>query len=206
VGIKGAIAIAVAVILIAASLPYVYQIRRRQVVPTLSTWIILVVATNLNVASYLVATRVDVLSGILGLADALVCWLILIVTMLAAGFKVQWQTFEKYYLIASGVIVLFWLISRSAFITNLLMQLLITVGCSATTQSLLTADENHESFLFWGMVLVAATLSLYPAAVDGNPLALIYSIRSLVVICVILSLMCRLHSKTRAMRRLEPQQ
>lgn len=205
-GIKGAIAIAVAVILIAASLPYVYQIRRRQVVPTLSTWIILVVATNLNVASYLVATRVDVLSGILGLADALVCWLILIVTMLAAGFKVQWQTFEKYYLIASGVIVLFWLISRSAFITNLLMQLLITVGCSATTQSLLTADENHESFLFWGMVLVAATLSLYPAAVDGNPLALIYSIRSLVVICVILSLMCRLHSKTRAMRRLEPQQ
>lgn len=205
-GIKGAIAIAVAVILIAASLPYVYQIRRRQVVPTLSTWIILVVATNLNVASYLVATRVDVLSGILGLADALVCWLILIVTMLAAGFKVQWQTFEKYYLIASGVIVLFWLISRSAFITNLLMQLLITVGCSATIQSLLTADENHESFLFWGMVLVAATLSLYPAAVDGNPLALIYSIRSLVVICVILSLMCRLHSKTRAMRRLEPQQ
>jgi hypothetical protein len=206
VGIKGAIAIAVAVILIAASLPYVYQIRRRQVVPTLSTWIILVVATNLNVASYLVATRVDVLSGILGLADALVCWLILIVTMLAAGFKVQWQTFEKYYLIASGVIVLFWLISRSAFITNLLMQLLITVGCSATIQSLLTADENHESFLFWGMVLVAATLSLYPAAVDGNPLALIYSIRSLVVICVILSLMCRLHSKTQAMRRLEPQQ
>jgi len=194
---KGYIAIAVAVILIAASLLYGYQIARRHVVPTLSTWIIFVVATNLNVASYLVATHGDVVSGALGLTDALVCWGILLVTVLSTGFKMQWQTFEKYYLIASGVIVVFWTISRSAFITNVLMQLLITVGCSATIQSLLYADENHESFLFWGLVLVAATLSLYPAAVDGNLLALIYAIRSIVIVGVILSLMLRVHSKTR---------
>src|SRR5262249_232388 len=97
--------------------------------------------------------------------------------------------------------VLFWMISRSAFITNLLMQLLITVGCSATIQSLLYANENHESFLFWGLVLVAATLSLYPAAVDGNLLSLIYSLRSIVIVCVILSLMFRLHRKTRVLLR-----
>jgi hypothetical protein len=36
-GMKGYIASAVAVILIAASLPYGYQISRRQVLPTLST-------------------------------------------------------------------------------------------------------------------------------------------------------------------------
>ena len=200
---KSSIAIAVAVILSAASLPYVYQIRRRQVSPTLSTWIIVVVATNLNVVSYLVATRVDLLSGVLGVTDALVCWFILIVTVISTGFTIQFRTFEKYYLTTSGVIVLFWLISRSAFLTNLLMQLLITVGCCATIQSLLYATENHESFLFWGLVLVAATLSLYPAAVDGNPLALIYSIRSMVVVGVILSLMIRLHRKTRA--RLRPE-
>ena len=101
-GMKGYIAIAVAVILIAASLPYMYQISRRQVVPTLSTWIILVVATSLNSASYLVATRWDVLSGTLGLTDALVCWCILIVAVVSAGVRMQWQTFEKYYLTASG--------------------------------------------------------------------------------------------------------
>ena len=200
---KSFIAIAVAVILIAASLPYMYQISRRQVVPTLSTWIILVVATSLNSASYLVATRWDVLSGTLGLTDALVCWCILIVTIVSAGVKMQWQTFEKYYLTASGVIVLFWMISRTAFITNLLMQILITVGCSATIQSLLYANENPESFLYWGLVLVAVTLSLYPAAVEGNLLALIYSIRSIVIVCVILSLMFRVHRKTRVM--LHPQ-
>lgn len=194
---KGYIAIAVAVILIAASLPYVYQISRRQVLPTLSTWIILAIATSLNVASYLVATRVDVISGVLGLTDALVCWFILIVTMMSAGLKMQFQTFEKYYLAGAGVIVLFWIVSRSAFITNLLMQFLITIGCSSTIQSLLYADENHESFIFWGLVLVAASLSLYPAAVDGNLLAVIYSIRSIVILCVILSLMLRLPRKTR---------
>ena len=93
---KGYIAIAVAVILIAASLPYGYQISRRQVLPTLSTWFILVVATSLNVVSYLVATRADVLSGALGLTDAFVCWFILIVTVRSTGVKMQWQTFEKY--------------------------------------------------------------------------------------------------------------
>jgi hypothetical protein len=194
---KGYMAIAVAVVLIAASLPYMYQISRRQVLPTLSTWIILVVATSLNVASYLVATRVDVISGVLGLTDALVCWFILIVTVISSGLKMQFQTFEKYYLIGAGVIVLFWIVSRNAFITNLLMQLLITIGCSSTIQSLLYANENHESFIFWGLVLVAASLSLYPAAVDGNLLAVIYSIRSIVILCVILSLMLRLHRKTR---------
>lgn len=199
---KDAIAIAVAVILIAASLPYVYQISRRQVLPTLSTWIILVVATNLNVASYLIATRVDVISGVLGLTDALVSWFILIVTVIAAGLKVQFQTFEKHYLTGAGVIVLFWIVSRNAFITNLLMQVLITIGCSSTIQSLLYADENRESFIFWGLVLVAVSLSLYPAAVDGNLLALIYSIRSIVVVCVMLSLMLRLHINTRG--RLQP--
>ena len=74
-------------------------------------------------------------------------------------------------------------------------------GCSATIQRLLYANENHESFLFWGLVLVAATLSLYPAAVDGNLLALIYSIRSIIIVCVILSLMFRLQSKTRGLLR-----
>ena len=197
---KGYIAIAVAVILIAASLPYGYQISRRHALPTFSTWLILAVATSLNVASYLVATRGDVLSGALGLTDALVCWCILIVTVLSTGVKLQWQTFEKYYLTASGVIVVFWMLSRSAFTTNVLMQLLITVGCSATIQRLLYANENDESFLFWGLVLVAATLSLYPAAVDGN-LALIYSIRSIIIVCVILSLMFRLQSKTRGLLR-----
>ena len=198
---KGYIAIAVAVILIAASLPYGYQISRRHVLPTLSTWLILVVATSLNVASYLVATRGDVLSGALGLTDALVCWCILIVTVLSTGVKLQWQTFEKYYLTASGVIVVFWMLSRSAFSTNVLMQLLITVGCSATIQRLLYTNENYESFLFWGLVLVAATLSLYPAAVDGNLLALIYSIRSIIIVCVFLSLLFRLQSKSRGLLR-----
>ena len=200
---KGYMAIAVAVVLIAASLPYMYQISRRQVLPTLSTWIILVVATSLNVVSYLVATRVDIISGVLGLTDALVCWFILIVTVMSAGLKMQFQTFEKYYLTGAGVIVLFWIVSRSAFITNLLMQLLITIGCSSTIQSLLYANENHESFIFWGLVLVAASLSLYPAAVDGNLLAVIYSIRSIVILCVILSLMLRLHRKTRVVLRPE---
>jgi hypothetical protein len=200
---KGYAAIAVAVILVVASLPYVYQIARRQVWPTLSTWIILVVATSLNVASYLVATGVDVLSGILGVTDALVSWVILIVTVRSAGFKLQLQAFEKYYLAVAGVIVLFWMVSRDAFVTNLLMQLLITMGCSATIQRLLCATENHESFLFWGLSLIAVTISLYPAAVDGNLLAVLYSIRSVVIVSVILLLMLRLHSNTRVKLRPE---
>lgn len=200
---KGYAAIAVAVILSTASIPYMYQIARRQVSPTLSTWIIFVVATSLNVASYLVATRVDVLSGVLGVTDALVSWVILIVTVRSTGFKLQLQAFEKYYLTGAGVLVLFWIVSRDAFLTNLLMQLLLTMGCASTIQRLLSATENHESFLFWGLCLIATVISLYPAAVDGNLLAVLYSIRSLVIIGVILLLMLRLHSNARAKLRPE---
>jgi hypothetical protein len=83
------------------------------------------------------------------------------------------------------------------------MQLLLTMGCASTIQRLLSATEHHESFLFWGLCLIATVISLYPAAVDGNLLAVLYSIRSLVIIGVILLLMLRLHSNARAKLRPE---
>lgn len=63
---KNAIAIVVALILIAASLPYGYHIARGHLVPTRSSRIIFVVATSLQAASYLVATGGNGLSGALG--------------------------------------------------------------------------------------------------------------------------------------------
>ena len=148
-------------------------------------------------ASYLVATHVDIISGVLGLTDALVCWFILIAVAMSVGFKIRLKAFEKYYLLGALLIVMFWMVSSNAFVTNILLQLLITTGCSSTIQSLLYADDNQESFVFWGLVLLAAALSLYPATVDGNLLALIYSVRSIVILCVILALMFRLHRKQR---------
>lgn len=63
---KAAIAMAVAIILVAASLPYGYHIARGHVVPALSTWMIFGVATSLQATSYLVATGGAILSRALG--------------------------------------------------------------------------------------------------------------------------------------------
>jgi len=198
-GAKEIVAAIVFMLMLSANAQYIVQIIRKKISPTLSTWIMFSTATALNAASYLKATDGDVVSGVLGLSDAMICFLIVISIVVFTRQKTRFKPFEKYYLLAAGVVVLFWLISVDAFTTNLLVQLLILVGYFPTVQNLLAAEKNPESFVAWGLVLLASMVSLYPAISGDKVLAIIYSIRSMVMVSFVLILMYRL--KTRKERQ-----
>ena len=186
---KEYVAILVFVIMIATGCRYAYQIIKCQISPTLSTWIMFSVATCLNVLSYLVATEMDILSGVLGITDAIAC-LMIVIAMVAFGKSgLKFKPFERYYLLGSSFIVLFWVLSNNAFHTNLLVQCLIFLGYFPTFQSLITSKETTESFSAWGLNLSAGIISLYPAIKGGNLLSTVYSIRTIVMVSLVLIIM-----------------
>ena len=195
--IKEILGILVIFLLLPTYVIYVMQIFKKEVKPTLSTWIIFSAATAINAISYLVATEIDYLSGVFLLTDAVSCSIICLMSVIFNRSSVKFKPFEKYYLFTASMVVIFWFFTHNAFISNLLIQGLILVAFFPTAQNMITSKENTESFTLWTVELLASAISLYPAMVDGNLLSTIYSFRCCAEISVLLLIMRHYHLKNK---------
>ena len=111
------------------------------------------------------------------------------VAIWGSGRRFYFRPFEKKYLIGAMGIVIFWIASNDAFISNLLVQILICVGYFPTIQNLITAKRNTESFFAWSVTLAACMVALYPAIFGGNLLSVVYAGRAIVMVSAVLCLM-----------------
>lgn len=172
------VALLMALIVIAASLAYVYYIIKGKVEPTKSTWIIFTILLGMNVISFFSA-KIDWVSGIYGIADFFNVILITMATFIHSRKKVVFKEFEKYYLIGIACCVLFWIITGSPFKTNLFVQSLMTVGYIATVHNIILAKETTEPKLCWSIWTIGSLPALYLAIGKNNTLSIIYATRSL---------------------------
>jgi CDP-diglyceride synthetase len=189
----------IALVTIAFAVRYTYQIRKGEISPTLSTWIIFLLGTGLSLTTYAIAERRDFASGILNTMDVVAVTVILIATIIWGQRAVRFKPFEKWYLVGIAAIVTYGLLSGDAWASNVFTQVLISVGYIPTIQNLLTEKRNVESFTGWGCAVVAGLIALYPAIVDGNSLAILYALRTVVFVSGIMSVMVyyELRSKER---------
>lgn len=192
----------VALIVVLFTARYAYQVYRKEIGPALSTWLIVLTGVLLSFATYVAAEDKDIKSGILNTVDLVAALTIASSVMLWGNVSgIRFKPFEKKYLIGAGAIVVFWIISKNAFISNLLVQILLIIGYIPTIQNLITEKRNTESFSAWLAMLAAGVIALYPAIVGGNTLAIIYTSRSTFVVSVILTFMTFYHVRTSQKRR-----
>lgn len=156
--------------------------------PTLSTWLMFLVATSLSASSYL-ATKKDFISGVLILGDTINCIVVVSAILYFSGFKLKFRPFEKCCLAVGVFIGIFWYLSGDALLTNLMVQVLISVGYAPTFYNLIVLRKNTESFSLWIMGLTTSLVSF--VFVRGNFLATVYSSRSACLTAVILFLMVK---------------
>ncbi|MBI5732841.1 hypothetical protein HY967_02695 [Candidatus Jorgensenbacteria bacterium] len=168
---------------------YIIQIVRHEVAPTLSSWMMWVFATGLNVSSYLVASDQDVLSGTYLIVDAIGCVLIVGAVILWSYQGFVLKPFERYYLMVAVGIGIFWWLSHDAFMTNVLVQGLIALGYAPTVHNIVASKKHSESYVTWLFFLAASSVAIYLASEGGRVLALIYAIRGTVMILLLLALM-----------------
>jgi hypothetical protein len=179
----------VIVVIIIFTANYSYQIWRRHIIPTLSTWITFVVGTGLSFSTYVIAANWDIRSGINNTADFAEVLIILVATLCWGKHEMRLRPFEKWYLSGVAAIVFYGFVSGNAWNSNILTQVLITIGYIPTMHNLIQQKKNTESFFPWSCALIASTLSLYPALSEGNKLAVIYSTRAVVSLILLLALM-----------------
>jgi hypothetical protein len=188
--------VAVAVCMLTYPAIYIYQIRKRLIHPTLSTWIIFQFGTIISLVTYAIAEHRDFKSGILNTMDTLAVFLIIIAMVIWGDRKLLIKRFEKWYLFGLGLIVSYGLITGNAWNSNVFAQVLITVGYIPTFHNMIISKRNSESFLAWSCVWSAGFFSIPPAVINGNSLATIYAIRNVVSVSANLTLMLFYHFKS----------
>jgi len=183
------VTILIPLIMLVFSISYGYQITKGKVKPAISTWLIMFVGIFLSYITYLIASGWNFVAGILNFADLLAVIIILFSILIFSKTKLGFKPFEKVYLFIAGAITLFWLLTKKAFVSNLLTQALIWVGYFPTIQKLLEEKKNTESYFSWSLALLAGILSLFPTIKTGNILSSIYVFRTIVMVTIILILM-----------------
>lgn len=179
----------VAIVMIAGALRYIYQIWKREISPTLSTWVIFLFGTGLSLTTYAIAEHHDFRSGILNMMDVASVAMILFATFVWGNRAVHFRPFEKWYLGGIGAIISYGFIFGDAWGSNIFAQVLIGIGYIPTAHKLFAEKKNTESFTTWSLAGVAGFLGLYPAMVDGNSLAMLYAIRTIILVSGLLALM-----------------
>ncbi|OGY42094.1 MAG: hypothetical protein A2Y67_04240 [Candidatus Buchananbacteria bacterium RBG_13_39_9] len=181
-------ALVVSFLTILGNVKYLKGIIQGQVIPTKATWIIFCTVTSLSVSSFL-TVRFDLVSGAGVVTDFSVASLVLLTTLIKfRREKLRLNSFEKYYLLAACGCLVFWLLSSNPFVTNILVQMLLTLGYIPTIHNILVTKRSTESKFAWSMWILATVLSFYPALVNHNFLALIYASRGLVMGSTVLAL------------------
>lgn len=177
-----------------AAASYIYQIKRKfdgkerdGVTPALSTWIIFFLGTILSFVTYLIAEEHDFRSGILIVIDTIVSSAILSSVIVWGNRTKRLNLFEKWFLVGIGLIIVYGTISGNAWNSNIFAQILISIGYIPTFQKLITQKKNTESYAMWGFSMIGGYLGIYPAI--GRPLAVLYSIRTIISVSAVLSLM-----------------
>ncbi|MFA6495260.1 MAG: hypothetical protein WC246_03140 [Candidatus Paceibacterota bacterium] len=160
--------------------------------PTIATWIVFEVAVILSIATYLATKKHSLVDNIANTVDVIATSIVFATIAYKNGLTSRFSTFDMLCLCGAGAITLFWVSCKRHTAANMATQLLLIVGYLPTIRTLWTSGVNPESFAVWGVVLITAIVSLYPAIRAKNRLAIVYATRAAVSATVVLVLMLRI--------------
>jgi hypothetical protein len=175
---------------------YLFRLHLKLIEPTPAMWCMFATGTAMYLGSLILASRWDRYSGTIGTIDAVYCVSMFCILLRKTGGAITLLPFEKYYFGAAVTVVCIWAallsyigMERSSFVTNILVQALISSGYFATVSKILRKKENTEPFASWILAIFGSAVSLYPAYRSGKVLALGSSLRALIMLGGLLLLM-----------------
>ena len=165
---------------------FYYLISRKKIRPSLAMWVFFFLAISMSLFTYLKNDEFSALDNILNTADLFFVASVTLSIVIFGDTHSRFNRFDKGCLIVVGGILLFWVFTQNHFVTNILVQGILVVAYFPVVNRMLTSGENHESYLIWGGMLLAAVLAL---PVSEGSLALIYTTRAVISILALLGLM-----------------
>ncbi len=178
---------------------YSYFVIRKQVRPTLTTWLIFETGIVLSLASYFSSKQPDPVSNIANVVDFVdVLMIILAITIFGKPGAWKFESYEQACLWIAGVGLVIWAVSGRPFISNLAFQSVMVVAYGPLWKKLRHAKENPESLGCWTIACVAASLAFVTGYLSADKWGMIYTARATACTLITIVLIIRVKRRSAA--------
>lgn len=177
---------AVTLLNVVLAIYYFRLIALKKIRPALAMWVFFFLAVALSLFTYLKEGDYSIWDNILNTADLFFVGSVTLTILFFGDRSSRFNRFDIGCLVVVIGIVIFWIFTHNHFITNLLVQGILVVAYFPVINRMVRSGENHESYLIWGGMLLAAGMAL---PVSSGDLALVYTLRAIASILLLMGLM-----------------
>ena len=161
-------------------------IRKGEIKPALAMWSFFTIAVAMSLTTYISSGEGTYIDNVLNTTDLIYVCAMTIATLKYGDSSTKFKAFDLLCLGLVLLITAYWFISKQHFITNLAIQLILVIAYFPVFHRLFKTKVNTESFSLWLIMLVVSSLAVINS--EGQ-LAFIYSMRAVISILVLLSVM-----------------
>ena len=172
---------------------YIYLVIYGKIHPTLMTWIIFCIAVGLSFATYWSSEKHGFLDNVCNTVDLISVFVITtVIIFFGENIRFNINTFEIICIILSLIILCFWRISKKHEVSNMFLQVVMTIAYFPTFYQLWNTSVSTESVITWGILFLASISGVATGVLGKDKLAIIYSTRSLVMVSIMIFLILRI--------------
>jgi hypothetical protein len=168
---------------------YILLLVRREIKPALAMWLFFSIAIVMSLVTYRSEGGYGLTDNIMNTVDLIYVVTVCIAILLFGDKSSKFTRFDMGCLAAVVIILLFWIITRNHWWTNILMQGILVIAYFPVVKRLIDSRENTEPFSVWIGMLLAPVIALISSK---GTLATIYSVRAIFCVTALLLLMLRI--------------
>jgi hypothetical protein len=195
---------AVAVVLLDAAVGarYCAKLFRKQTYPRIATWLIFEIGVVMSLITYFTSHHHSLVKAALNLTDAAVVTAIVASILFEQrSWKVSFTRNEQLCLIIASVTLIFWMITKTAWVGLAGFQAVMSVAYFPTIESLSRRQPgpSPEPIETWSINAVAAFIGALVAVTGTHDyLAMLYPLRAFILCTLIVVLVIRWNRKNHA--------
>ena len=171
--------------------------------PRLATWLIFELGVVMSLVTYFASGDHSLAKAALNLTDAVVVTgIIAALVVRERGGGIRFTKNERLCLVISGITIVAWAITRTAWIGFVGFQVVMTVAYAPTIESLWEVKRGGapEPVEAWSVNAVAALIGVVVDATGTHDyVAMLYPLRACLLCLVVVGLVVRWNLKARAM-------
>jgi hypothetical protein len=186
--------ISVSIINIIIGVRYCILIYKNKIKPALAMWSFFTLAVAMSLITYMAEGNFSLLDNILNTTDLILVSTVSVMIYFFGDKSSRFSNFDKGCLVAVALITLFWFITKTHYLSHIMIQGVLVIAYFPVIRRLWQSKENTEPFSVWILMMIAPVFALLSSK---GILATIYSTRAIVSTGLLLLLMLRIEYLSR---------
>lgn len=162
---------------------------KQKIKPALAMWAFFTIAVVMSLTTYMADGNFSLWDNILNTTDLLLVFSVTVMIYLFGDKSSKFTSFDKGCLIAVVMITLFWFITKTHFLSHILIQTILVIAYFPVIKRLWQSKQNTEPFSVWILLMIAPVFALLSSK---GALATVYSVRAIISTAILLLLMLRI--------------